>query len=490
MNTPFPQRIFWLDAAKAYGIFLVYYGHIAERFYQIGGNHAALLQDKLVYAFHVPLFFFVSGFFARQIPDSTGTFIRKGLLTRLLPVFFFSLLIVPGMAIEHALPPNTDNYSSVFRARWFDDWPDLCRRISSTKEDSLSRARAELWQALSTETRAAIQTGTSADSLSQAERTIVIDGLNAAMAGTPYDLSDPSYISNSRVVQSMLANGAAALSTEERGKLNVTLTWTALFPESADEDSFWQVLLEKVGYIYPHGFPLNVPTWFLIGLLVVEFYHFTVGRFLHSTPRLLVAIPTFWIVGAYINHSADLWSDIFFARECILLYAFYLLGLLLRRAQLLEKLSPKSSIALGIVSSAALLGTFNLNPLPSDLMPVVLINLSQHGNPYYFAVAALAGCFAVAALSLWTPEWQWVSWIGRNTLLLMGCNGFFFAFVNRPLARAVTLADSQPIALFWITLFTALSLAASIPIAMLLDRYLPQLVGRARAARPNLTPID
>ena len=27
-----PQRIFWLDAAKAYGMFLVYYGHIVERF--------------------------------------------------------------------------------------------------------------------------------------------------------------------------------------------------------------------------------------------------------------------------------------------------------------------------------------------------------------------------------------------------------------------------------------------------------------------------
>jgi hypothetical protein len=278
MSAPAPQRIIWLDAAKAYGIFLVYYGHIAERFYQLGGNHAALLQDKFVYAFHVPLFFFISGFFARQTPDSVTAFVRKSLLTRLLPVFFLSLLIVPGMAVEHALPPSTDNYSPEFRARWFDDWPDLCRRISSTKEDALARPRAELWQALAREVQETVQAGARADSLSRAERTIVIDGLNAAMGAGPYDLSDPSYISNSRIVQTILADGLDALSPVERSKLNVTLTWVTLFPEWSGEEGFWQMLVEEMASIYPQGFPLNIPTWFLIGLFVVEFYHFLVGR--------------------------------------------------------------------------------------------------------------------------------------------------------------------------------------------------------------------
>ena len=113
MSTPDRQRIFWLDAAKAYGMFLVYYGHIVERFYN-GENQAALLQDRLIYAFHMPLFFFISGFFARDTPDTPRAFVRKGLCTRILPVLFFSLLMIPGMAVEHAQPPNPSYYSAEF----------------------------------------------------------------------------------------------------------------------------------------------------------------------------------------------------------------------------------------------------------------------------------------------------------------------------------------------------------------------------------------
>ena len=54
MSTPDRQRIFWLDAAKAYGMFLVYYGHTVERFYN-GENQASLLRDRLIYAFQMPL---------------------------------------------------------------------------------------------------------------------------------------------------------------------------------------------------------------------------------------------------------------------------------------------------------------------------------------------------------------------------------------------------------------------------------------------------
>ena len=484
-----PQRIFWLDAAKAYGMFLVYYGHIVERFYQIGGNQAALLQDRLVYSFHMPLFFFLSGFFARQRPDSLGTFLGKGLLTRLLPVVVLSLLIIPGKAVEHFMPPDLSDYSSRFRARWFDDWPDLCRRIASTAENPQARARTELRQALPANVQETIQAGAQADSLTQTERTLVLDGLNAAMDGTPYDLSDPSYISATRVVRYMLADGADALAAQERRRLNVTLTWATLFPEWAGEDGFWEELWDDITFFYPGAFPLNIPTWFLIGLLVVETYHFLVGRFLHSTPRLLAAIAVFGVGGNYINHDAPLWSDIFFAREGVLLYAFYLLGLLLRRTQALERLSPRRALALFALGAATLLGTFDLNPLPDDLMPVVLINLSQHGDPYYFVVTAVAGCLAVAGLALLTPQWRWVSWIGSHTLLLMGCNGFFFAFVNRPLARTFPIDDSHAAVFLWVTAYTLVSLALSVPFAMLLNRYVPQLVGRPRQTGPLLPQL-
>ena len=487
MSAPDRQRIFWLDAAKAYGMFLVYYGHIVERFYN-GDNQAALLQDRLIYAFHMPLFFFISGFFARQTPDTAGTFVRKGLLTRILPVLFFSVLMIPGMAVEHAQPPNPDWYSAEFKTRWFDDWPELCQKLSSTAEDAQARARGELWQSFSPEVQAAIQAGAKADSLAESEKTFILDGLNASMARPLYDLDDADYIYHSKFVQFMLKNGAEALSDEDRGKVHVTLTFAILYPDWRDE-TFWQELWEDISRFYPTGFPLNLPTWFLVGLLVVELYHFLVGRFLQSTPRLFVAIPVLLATGVYINHGAGLESDIFFAREGIVLYAFYLLGNLLHRTQLLDRLSPLASGALFTISAAVLLGTFNLNPGSSHYNPVVLINLSQHGHPYYFAIAALAGCFTIAGLSLLTPNARWISWVGSNTLLLMGTNGFFFGFLNWRLRNWITIADSQVEVLGWVTLFTFLQMAASVPLVLLLKHYLPQLVGRPRDEGPLLPKL-
>ena len=50
------DRLAWVDNAKAFGMFLVVWGHTS-------GIH----QDakELIYAFHVPLFFFLAGTLAK-----------------------------------------------------------------------------------------------------------------------------------------------------------------------------------------------------------------------------------------------------------------------------------------------------------------------------------------------------------------------------------------------------------------------------------------
>lgn len=60
MNT----RNLWVDYAKAIGIVLVVYGHVVR-----GLLNAGILQDaefhglvdSVIYSFHMPLFFFLSG---------------------------------------------------------------------------------------------------------------------------------------------------------------------------------------------------------------------------------------------------------------------------------------------------------------------------------------------------------------------------------------------------------------------------------------------
>ena len=91
------SRYYWVDVVKVLGIFLVFYAHVLQKTYRLSTDEI-FFQYKLIYAFHMPLFFFLSGFFYKRKRPSRlaeiGGFFQK----RIFPVFFFggiSLLIWP-----------------------------------------------------------------------------------------------------------------------------------------------------------------------------------------------------------------------------------------------------------------------------------------------------------------------------------------------------------------------------------------------------------
>lgn len=60
------QRQSWVDIAKGIGILLVVYGHVARGVFNTGiamDEGLFRLVDSLIYSFHMPLFFFISGLF-------------------------------------------------------------------------------------------------------------------------------------------------------------------------------------------------------------------------------------------------------------------------------------------------------------------------------------------------------------------------------------------------------------------------------------------
>lgn len=60
------NRYRWVDLAKGIGILLVVYGHIARGIYSAGIEFSERwfkLADSIIYTFHMPLFFFLSGLF-------------------------------------------------------------------------------------------------------------------------------------------------------------------------------------------------------------------------------------------------------------------------------------------------------------------------------------------------------------------------------------------------------------------------------------------
>jgi acyltransferase len=81
------ERNDWLDVARGYGMFLVFYGHLIERFAALQLPTASV-QFKFIYSFHMPLFFLIAGILARPLPGIVPTF-QRGMLTRILPAVVF-----------------------------------------------------------------------------------------------------------------------------------------------------------------------------------------------------------------------------------------------------------------------------------------------------------------------------------------------------------------------------------------------------------------
>ncbi|MEI8388336.1 MAG: acyltransferase [bacterium] len=89
------SRLHWVDFAKGLGIILVVYGHVLR-----GLNSANLcnglffkVSDNLIYGFHMPLFFFLSGIFTEKwvLKDFKNAFSDK-LKFLVYPYFVWSLL--------------------------------------------------------------------------------------------------------------------------------------------------------------------------------------------------------------------------------------------------------------------------------------------------------------------------------------------------------------------------------------------------------------
>ena len=70
------QRVVWVDYAKAIGIILVVYGHVARGLYHAGigiPTYLYSIVDTVIYSFHMPLFFFLSGlFFYKSLKKQGG----------------------------------------------------------------------------------------------------------------------------------------------------------------------------------------------------------------------------------------------------------------------------------------------------------------------------------------------------------------------------------------------------------------------------------
>lgn len=89
------SRIAWVDILRFLGMTMIYWGHL-------GLSDNVLLY---IFAHHVPLFFFISGFFAqRAAEENMGRFLWKKVRSLVFPYLFFTILYYGFHIIVYDLP--------------------------------------------------------------------------------------------------------------------------------------------------------------------------------------------------------------------------------------------------------------------------------------------------------------------------------------------------------------------------------------------------
>ncbi len=76
------KRLSWLDSLRGFGIILITLGHLG----------CFELLERYIYSFHVPLFFFISGYLYRRGTQPLSTYIKKKTLTILVPFLTWTFL--------------------------------------------------------------------------------------------------------------------------------------------------------------------------------------------------------------------------------------------------------------------------------------------------------------------------------------------------------------------------------------------------------------
>lgn len=87
------ERNVWVDYAKAIGIILVVYGHVARGVFNAGlpmDEAEFVLVDSIIYSFHMPLFFFLSGLFFFDSLQKRG---RGGLIINKIDTIAYPFIV-------------------------------------------------------------------------------------------------------------------------------------------------------------------------------------------------------------------------------------------------------------------------------------------------------------------------------------------------------------------------------------------------------------
>ncbi|MFH1748668.1 MAG: hypothetical protein ABIG44_16660 [Planctomycetota bacterium] len=163
---------------------------------------------------------------------------------------------------------------------------------------------------------------------------------------------------------------------------------------------------------------------------------------------------------------------------------FYQLGYLLKRLGWLHRETPVP--VRGVLCLAFLAVTVVATRYTSQR--IVLMTGAEYVDIGWFFVTSLAGTGFIVYLSQLVANSRLINYVGTITLALMCLDGILHEFVNLPVVKLIVAQTGLPDVLsltLICSLGTLVSLLICWPVTLFLQRWLPFMLGRARA-KPKL----
>lgn len=216
----------------------------------------------------------------------------------------------------------------------------------------------------------------------------------------------------------------------------------------------------------------NIPTWFYICLYGLEMFYYIF--FKHVKKRYIGLI--ILIIAGYLNYTFNPYVLPFSLNTALVGMIFYGFGYELKN----RKYIFKSNIIYIIFSLLLIIVVAHFNGR---------INMykNYYGNYPLFLVGAFSGIYLIAALSTLLSnifkERKWITYVSKNTIIISGFHLLMFSFMKGFLVFVLHI----PIAFLYEkilinVLFAAVSLVLCLPVAYIINRYVPFIIGKKKSS--------
>jgi len=232
------------------------------------------------------------------------------------------------------------------------------------------------------------------------------------------------------------------------------------------------------GIVYGNASNLahNVPLWFLTCLFSVENFYFLIFRKTKKQQQffLLVMIAVIAFINYKFNHVFRLPWGMDIAMSMLL---FYGLGVSLK-SEFLDKNRSKALLsALSIMSFLVVLIIAQLNGK-------IEVSDNYFGNYLYFLLGASAGIIFIVSLSMLITQvkirYSLLSFLGFNSLIIFVLHLYSGSFIKAisffVFHLPLSIYETPSVSL----LLTFLSILVLIPVVLLMNKFLPFVVGKSK----------